>query len=223
MEATKVFDKLDELNTAIVMKDNKIQQLNYEFFLAELRSKSTPINTRPFLDFMSTLKGKNKSSGKNGISRLQTFLNAYIEESALKHLNPSLRFVNDDHDCLVRYGHGVEAPEFIFTSSSGVEYTIEAKMYWDESSFRRNLPGTNFHNADYVCLFFLKDPKYRWAFAKKEDNYEKIYKIIELAESDPHLLELKLPQRLTTISFNIRPDATDEDVPESVFYRFYTN
>ena len=147
----------------------------------------------------------------------------YIQEIALKTLNSSLKFINDDHDFLKRGGHGEDDAEFYFTASDGAVFKLEAKMYWDEKSFRENVSATNFHNADYVCLFFLKDQKYRWAFAKKEDNYGKIYRAIDLAETDPQILELKMPNILTTISFNVDKNSQDADIPEEVSYKLYNN
>ena len=82
-----VFDELNEINAQVVIKDGKIQRINFRPFLDTLydRVSTKPIlRTRNILEFMSSLQGKNKSSGKNGISRLQTFLNAYIQEIALK-------------------------------------------------------------------------------------------------------------------------------------------
>lgn len=221
-----VFDELNEINTPTVVKDGKIQRINFQPFLDKLynRVSTNPIIRTPnILEFMASLQGKNKSSGKNGISRLQSFLNAYIQESALKSINSSLKFINEDHDFLKRGGHGEDDAEFYFTASDGAVFKLEAKMYWDEASFREKLPTTNFHKADYVCLFFLKDANYRWAFAKKEDNYEKIYRAVDLIETDPQILELRLPNTLTTISFNVDKNSSDTDIPEEVSYRFYNN
>lgn len=220
-----VFDKLDEINTAVVVKDGKIQRINFAPLLDKLYDHNKYIvKTAPIIEFMSTLVGKVKSSGKNGISRLQSFLNAYIQESALQSNNSDLlQFINNDHDFLERGGHGEDDAEFYFQPQNGKTYKLEAKMYWDESSFRKNLPTTNFHDAEYVCLFFIKDSNYRWAFAKKEDNYEKIYRIIDLAETDPQILELQLPNSLTTISFIVDSEAPDTAIPEEVTYRFYNN
>lgn len=220
-----VFDELDELNTAFVMRDDKIQRINFSPLLDDLYiSKEHILKTAPILDFMASLQGRNKSSGKNGISRLQSFLNAYIQENALRRLNEdTLQFINNDHDFLLRGGHGEDDAEFYFKPQNGLTYKLEAKMYWDEASFRKNLPTTNFHNADYVCLFFIKDSNYHWAFAKKEDNYEKIYRLLELAKTDPHILDIHLQSSLTTISFDIDNNLTDSEVPEEVLYRFYNN
>ena len=221
-----VFDELNEINAQVVIKDGKIQRINFRPFLDTLydRVSTKPIlRTRNILEFMSSLQGKNKSSSKNGISRLQTFLYFYTQEIALKTLNSSLKFINDDHDFLKRGGHGEDDAEFYFTASDGTVFKLEAKMYWDEKSFRENVSATNFHNADYVCLFFLKDQKYRWAFAKKEDNYEKIYRAVDLAETDPQILELRMPNILTTISFNVDKDSKDSDIPEEIGYRRYNN
>ena len=221
-----VFDELNEINTSVVIEDGKIQRINFRPFLDTLydRVSTKPIlRTRNILEFMSSLQGKNKSSGKNGISRLQTFLNAYSQEIALKALNSSLSFINDDHDFLKRGGHGEDSADFSFTASDGAVFTLEVKMYWDETSFRKNVSATNFHDADYVCLFFLKDQKYRWAFAKKEDNYRKIYSAVDLAETDPQILELRMPNMLTTISFNVDKDSQDSDIPDEIGYRFYNN
>lgn len=222
-----VFDELNEINVAVITKDGKIQRINFAPLLEKLHIRAKGqrplIQTPLLLDFMSSLKGSVKSSGKNGISRLQTFLNAYIQENALVTSNDNVTYINDDHDYLVRGGHGEDASDLMFTASDGKTYKLEAKMYWDESSFRASLPNTNFHNADYVCLFFMHDPNYHWAFARKEDNYTEIYRLYDLRDSDPQLFEIRLPGTLSTISINVDKDATDAEVPEEVDYRFFTN
>ena len=66
---TDVFDELNEINTPVVIKDGKIQRINFRPFLDALydRVSTKPIlRTRNILEFMSSLQGKNKSSGKNG-------------------------------------------------------------------------------------------------------------------------------------------------------------
>ena len=109
------------------------------------------------LKFMAALTGKNKSGGKNGIARLQYFLNAYIQEQALKNLNrEGLSFAIDDHDGLELAGHGNPEPDFIFKSASGKTFTIDAKIYKNATSCKAISADTNFHNADYA-LAFLKD------------------------------------------------------------------
>lgn len=220
-----IYDKLTRLNVAIVSENGKITRINFEPFLRELyeNNENRLIQTAPIIEFMASLRGKRKSSGSNGVSRLQTFLNAYLQETALETLNASLQFINNDHDFLERGGHGEDDSEFYFTASDGAIYKVEAKMYWNAASFKQNLPNTNFHNADYAIIFFLKDPDFRWAFVRKTDNYEKLYKVADLAESDPHLLEIKLPSKLLTISFAVDSKSLDADIPAEVRYRFYTN
>ena len=219
------FDELNELNAPYTLVDGKIQVLNFQPFLDKLfKLKPGPIKTGALLNFMASLKGSNKSSGNNGISRLQTFLNAYVQEIALISENSDiLKFSKEDHLGLVRDGHGEKEPDFNFYSQNGNIYTIEAKMYWDQQSFETAKQDTNFHNADYVCLFFIKDTKFRWAFAKKADNYETIYKLFDLKDSDPQLLELSLPTSLQTISFDIDNKLTDADVPAEITYKFFNN
>lgn len=219
---TDVFDELNELNVPYTL-NNKIQVLNFQPFLDKLHTSKT-IKTKAILEFMASLKGTNKSGGNNGISRLQTFLNAYAQEMALLSANQNtLQFSKEDHLGLVRGGHGEKDPDFNFYAQDGQIYTIEAKMYWDQKSFEEVRDDTNFHDADYVCLFFIKDSNYRWAFAKKEDNYKKIYRVVDLIETDPQILELRLPNTLTTISFNVDKNSPDTDIPEEVSYNFYNN
>ena len=60
-----VFDELSEINTPVVIKDGKIQRINFRPFLDALydRFSTKPIlRTRNILEFMSSLQGKNKSS-----------------------------------------------------------------------------------------------------------------------------------------------------------------
>ena len=61
-----VFDELNEINAPVVIKDGKIQRINFRPFLDALydRVSTKPIlRTRNILEFMSSLQGKNKSSG----------------------------------------------------------------------------------------------------------------------------------------------------------------
>ena len=200
--------------------------INLRYFLDELHSRTEhTISTRDLIKFVSTL-GKNKTSGNNAISRLQYFLNAYIQESTLKVLNKNLEFIGNDHDVLVRGATGTNDADFYFYSIDGNTYTIDVKIFFSEASYDAAKKNTNFHNADY-SLIYLIDKK-SWYFSKKADNYSSLFSLVSLMYTDPHLNEIKLPNTLTLIRF-FTPELqssefrklSDADVPAYVNYEFY--
>jgi hypothetical protein len=206
---------------------NNLAILNYTAFWRELVTREDKlIFTANLIKFMNTLKGKNKSGGKNGISRLQFFLNAFSEELALLLANNGrLSFVGDDHFYLATGGTGTDDPDFYFTTNSGNTYTIEAKMYFTEESYYEQKKTTNFHAADY-CLAFIISTK-QWRFSRKVDDYDTLYEVSELSKSDPWLEELILPESINTVQFSVQngilSKLTDAQVPSNVNYIIYTN
>ena len=221
------FTELDTINAPIDSDDYGITTLNYNHFLAELHNRSSyTIKTTYLIPFINTL-GRNKSGGNNAIARLQYFLNAYIQEIALKSLNSDcLDFISQDHHSLIRGNTGTDDPDFCFFTSQNTAYTIDVKIFYSRAKYDKHKATTNFHKADY-CLVYLIDTK-TWRFGKKSENYSILYATNTLAITDPHLAELKLPDSLTLIrfftdelnSFQFRA-ASDADVPEMVNYEFY--
>ena len=175
--------------------------------------------------FMKTLGGKNKSGSENTIGRLQYFINAFSQELALFLANQGyIRFVGDDHYYLTRGATGTDDPDFCFTTKAGTQFTIEAKMYFSEASYHNKKATTNFHKADYCLAYIISSAK--WRVSHKIDNYNTLYDIEELAKYYPQLLEIVLPNELTTVQFSIPnlklSDLTDDQLPEKVNYTFYT-
>ena len=189
---------------------------------------SMSIYTASLIKFMQTLSN-NKSAGKNGISRLQHFLNALSQELSLFLANiDTLSFVSKDHYYLLEYGTGTNDPDFYFRPSNGNTYTLEAKMYFSRDSYTKLLATTNFHSADYVIIFIIGTKE--WLISRKIDNYSTLYSIKQLSDTDQQLTELILPEIITTIQFyttdaNTKKlaDRTDAEVPETVYYRTYNN
>lgn len=208
---------------------NGLLILNLLAMWKELYNRATrSIQTKWLKDFMKTL-GKNKSSGKNGISRLQCFLNALSQELSLLLANiKTLTFVGNDHFSLQMYGTGTNDPDFYFTPSNGNTYTLEAKMYFTKEKYNKLKTTTNFHKADYVIVFII-DTK-EWLVSRKIDNYNTLYTIEQLSGTDTHLTELILPDVVTTIQFYVEDgadaklaDRFDDEVPDTVYYNIYTN
>ena len=208
---------------------NGLLILNLLAMWKELYNRNTrTIQTKWLKDFMKTL-GKNKSSGKNGISRLQCFLNALGQELSLLLANiKTLTFVGKDHFDLRMYGTGTDDPDFYFTPSNGNTYTLEAKMYFTRDKYDENKATTNFHKADYVIVFVISTKE--WLISRKIDNYSTLFTVEQLSETDSHLAELTLPDTVTTIQFYVTDsdstklaDRFDDKVPDTVYYNIYTN
>ena len=206
--------------------------LNYGPFLHALYEReSHELKTPALAAFISTL-GRNKSGSENSIGRFQYFANAFIEEASLHKCNQKiLAFVGDDHYNLIRGATGTNDPDFYFYAKNGRTFTIEVKMYWSEESYRKELPNTNFHNADY-CIAFLISTK-QWVFSRRIDGYSKLCSASYFTNTDPWLLEITLPEKLTTIKIYV-PELdsiqfsrlTNEQLVEKypvVNYSFFTN
>lgn len=194
-------------------QDGRILSINLPSFVEALdRQNNQAINTIRLMDFVKTL-GTNKSGGKNGIFRLQCFINAYLQEQALIEANPgTLKFGNDDHYELTRGSTGTNAPDFIYQD----KYTIDAKINSSIDSYKNLLGTTNCHNADYVLVYLLAESL--WVFAKKSEKYLTLHTVDKLAETDPWLLDLNLPKAFKTFKFMVNRDDTDDQVPETVTY-----
>jgi len=220
-----------------------IVKLAFAAFLRELKARETKEAKSIYIDnlivFMKTLGGRNKTRSKNGIGRLAYFLNAFSEELSLWLANQNaLEFIGNDHFELLRGGHGTDDPDCIFTCSSGYKFTLEVKMYYDQESYNKAKIDTNFHKADY-CIAFLLESK-EWLFSRKDDNYDVLYTVDALSNSDPWLAEINLPTCITTVRFSVPgkklDDLTDEEllaaakkvyvgteVKNEVNFRFYEN
>lgn len=212
---------INEYEVPPVTKDKigKIITLNFKSFINTLMNRQDhTIKTPALIECISTL-GKNKSGSNNSIGRLQYFINAYFQEIALATENPSvLEFINDDHTILTRNNPGSNAADFKLNTDE-ITFTVEVKKYWSKDSYEKNLPYTNFHNADYALVYLIEEKV--WRFSKKSELYRKLYSIEALAKTDPWLIKIKLPTKLTSIKFYVDNNATDNEVPEKVSYSFY--
>lgn len=225
-----IFNELDVINSpTVVDENNDITRLNFAQFLSVLRTcKPTKMRTPQLIKFVNTL-GKNKSGGNNAISRLQYFLNAYIQEFVLKSANLDiLEFIGNDHDSLVKDYSGTNDADFYLHASNNITYTIDVKIFISEASFieQRQKNKINFHNADY-CLVYLIDSR-GWRFTRKLDGYKDLSTVTVFAGSDPWLGDITLPKPLTLIRFftpslksSELSKCSDVDVPEFVNYEFY--
>ena len=217
----------NNIQEAVSVDSYGFTALYFEPFLNVLKSRvNKSIETLHVKHFMSTL-GSNKSGGNNGISRLQYFLNAFIQEAALKNLNnDKLAFVGNDHYYLARGGTGTNDPDFYFYPNNGKTYTIDVKIYWSDDKYYENISTTNFHNADY-CLAYIINTK-TWKFSRKCEYYAALERTSTYYNTDPWLSEIALPQSLFLIRFftdeldstNFRK-LSDYDLPEKVKYEFY--
>ena len=201
--------------------------IHFEAFLEELKNRvPQQIVTKDIITFMTTL-GTNKSGGENAVSRLQFFLNAYIQETSLERLNKDkLVFIGDDHYSLVRGGTGTDEPDFYLYASNNARYTIDVKIYFSEESYYNNLPTTNFHKADYCLAYLIKDKA--WKFSRKLDNYCILEQASTYYKTDNWLNEITLPKNLTLIKFSTDTlsghafsKLINSEVPNVVNYNFY--
>jgi hypothetical protein len=220
-----------------------IVKLAFAAFWRELKARETKeaktIYINDLIVFMKALTGKNKSGSKNSIGRLAYFLNAFSEEVSLWLANQGkLEFIGNDHFELMRGGHGTDDPDCVFTCSNGYKFTLEVKMYYNQESYNKAKIDTNFHKADY-CIAFLLESK-EWLFSLKADNYDVLYTVEALSNTDPWLAEINLPTCITTVQFSVPGkklgDLTDEEllaaakkvyvgteVKNEVNFRFYEN
>lgn len=225
--AKTFLDAVNETDELATIDDTYgIKILNFLAFWKVLLTRPVKeIYTNLLLTFMKTL-GTNKSGGRNGISRLQYFLNAFSQEFSLFLANVArLTFIGDDHFFLVRGGTGTNDPDFLFTSRAGKQYTLEAKMYYNQASYLKNVAITNFHKADY-CIAYIIDTK-QWYFSKKSEGYTKLYTPNTLFSTDPWLSEIVLPTEVSTVQFSTPEaklgDLFDDQVLPLVTYTTYLN
>jgi hypothetical protein len=224
-----IFDEVGKVNQAVLFDESGFTAINFKQFLVELSAREKKeILTEYLINFINTL-GRNKSGGNNAISRLQYFLNAYIQEVELEKENSDiLEFIGDDHYFLVKGYKGTDEADFYLHASNGNMYTIDVKIFFSEKRFieQREANNINFHNADY-CLVYLIDSK-GWRFCRKVDGYLSLSTIVVFMGSDPWLSEIKLPKTLTLIKFFTDELTSGEfsrlsdiDVPSTVSYTFY--
>jgi hypothetical protein len=238
---------IDFVNAAVeaptVSDIHGIAKLAFTAFWRELKERETKEAKSIYIDnlisFMRALGGRNKTGSKNGIGRLAYFLNAFSEELSLWLANQNaLEFIGNDHFELIRGGHGTDDPDCVFTCSNGYKFTLEVKMYYNQESYNKAKIDTNFHKADY-CIAFILESK-EWLFSRRADNYNVLYTVEELSDTDPWLAELNLPTCITTVQFSVPGkklnDLTDEEllsaarevvegdiVKREVSFRFYEN
>lgn len=202
-------------------------RLNCGSFLNVLANRAEKIiKTADLIRFFDTL-GRNKSGSNNNIGRCKYFLNAFSVEIPLVEANPDkLQFIGDDHLSFIRGATGTDDPD-LYLFDNGNTYTIEVKTYWSIESYFKNRPTTNFHNADYCLAFILKSKQ--WVFSKRSEYYSVLYTSDD-AMLDSCLKTIKLPNKITTISFFVPncsssefDQLTDDMVPETVYYTFYEN
>lgn len=206
-----------------------IEKLPFNDFLTYLRSSTKNyFPTKRLIEFMKTIGGKNKTGGKNGIIRLQYFLNAYIQEISLENLNKNyLSFCGNNHTELIKNSNGDDLPDFIFRSTTApkAKMSVETKMYIDKESYFKYLFSTNMHNADYIFLYCIKDSA--WYIACKEEDYQNIYSLDEINNKWPWLSVINFPSHLSTFTFYVPAseqnsiklkDLYDLQVPETVFF-----
>lgn len=192
------------------------------FFRALALRSENKMTSAGLLDFMKNVGGKNKTGGKNCITRWQYFMNAFSMELALLLTNPkTFSFVGNDHYELVEYSHGTDDPDFYFKASNGIIYTIEAKMFKSTSSYTEKYSSTNFHKADYCLVFVFSTAD--WFISRKQDNYEVLYSLNQAAGSEPWLSEIKLPKNLfrlyiTDVNGGNISQLTDKQIPEQIAY-----
>jgi hypothetical protein len=218
---------IKSIEDPVSVDEHGFTAIHFELFLAELKNRSPQcIITRDIITFMNTL-GKNKSGGNNAVSRLQFFLNAYIQEISLERLNTdTLVFIGDDHYSLIRGGTGTDDPDFYFYASNNARYTIDVKIYYSEESYYKNLQTTNFHKADYCLVYLIKDKA--WKFSRKLDSYSILEQASTYYKTDPCLNEIILPKNLNLVKFftdtlsgHAFSKLIDSDVPNTVNYDFY--
>lgn len=209
----------------------RITEIKFSEFDAELRRRQSigihTVRTSHLLDFMRTLRGANKSSGKNGISRLQCFVNSAHDEYGFVEADPEhMSFVVDDHDSLKAHGHGYDAPDLKFVDASGNIHSIEIKRYYSTETAANMLSSTNFHAAEICLCLILSD--HMWKVRLQSDNYATLYDVTEASLQLPWISQIKFPSHVTTTRFYISGDSkrlaelTDEQVPETVNFSIKT-
>ena len=233
----KLFDEdlTDELTQEIEVANNKMiidkatigNFLSFPKFIDELKTREIKkIKTPALIEFMSTLQGKNKTGGSNGITRLQYFLNAYLQEFELVLKNKKMNFLGTNHFGLDRNGVGDDKPDLVYKTLNGPrdDTYLEAKIYWNFSSYFEHLEITNFHQADFILIYFISEKQ--WRIAYKNDDYKVLYTKEQIVEKCPWLSDLILPN-FETINFTAKRQSisklSDSEVPLEVNYTFYRN
>lgn len=235
VDSTKLLDEelTDELEQDLEDSKDKMvvdsttigNYLSFPKFIDELKTRDIKkIKTPALLEFMSTLQGKNKTGGSNGITRLQYFLNAYLQEFELVLKNKFMKFFGTNHFGLERNGIGDDKPDLVYETLNGprdITY-LEAKIYWDFSSYSNHLDTTNFHNADFVLAYFISENQ--WRITYKNDDYKILYTKDQIVKKCFWLANLILPS-FETIKFTVNGQSisklTDNEIPSEVEYTFY--
>jgi len=196
----------------------ELKEIKFEKFLIDLEMRPIKVLTaeevESLKDFMSTIKGDNKTDALNGIKRLQYFLNAYIQEKHTKANNEAMGidFAGEDHEGLQRDGHGEKAADFVF-KKDGQVYSADCKMYKDKDSYFTNRSKTYFHEADFAFCYFMDTGEAGYTI--KEESYDKIHPAEELTER----FGIMLPTNLTTINLHTGK-VTDDKLKGPVKYYF---
>lgn len=202
-----------------------MKELDFKWFIEKLKERNPKI-IHPhckggITEFMASLKGENKTPAKNGLKRLQYFLNAYFQEDAVIKANiDKISYNGEGHFALEFGGAGTNPADLILTANNGNKYTIEVKLYMSEGSRQAAFSKTNFHKADYCFLYIISE--HAWYVLKKVDNYNKKYTVDEIKETDPWLSDVRFPS-FEYIKFQVNDDMSDSEVPNAVKYAFGIN
>lgn len=192
-------------------------------FVQELYERSingeTSFKTINILSFMRTVKGNNNTKVKNGVKKLQYFLNACIQEYLmLKYNASSLCFIRDDHRFLKANSFGADVPDFFLMKNGQKVCKLEAKMFYSTSTYLSTYTTINFHKADYVAVYVIDERA--WYFSRKIDNYSELYKQDALiGQHSEEVKKLVLP-KVPRVFFDVSESAVDKDVPEFVNFKF---
>lgn len=208
-----------------------INQIIYKDFIDRLKTSDEPLYLAPYIDFMQTLDNFEDNDGNqiqtmhatNSIKWLQKFINGYMQEANFKHLNPSLKFIESNHDGLVRGSTGSNIPDFEF-NLAGNTYELETKIYSTKANFEAIENGKSFHGAKFVVAFCLDDGKYYWR-VRINDNVYSYSSVIANEDLTPQLKAfigwIKLPKYQTMLRIKVPSNLTDNQLPEVANYEFY--
>lgn len=206
----------------LVNADGTIKQINLWSAFQLLSNRSDKrLYIKKLIPFMSTI-GRNKSFSKNRVGQFQAFLNAAQMELALFLVNRGfLQFCNANPNLLSLGQHGTDNSDFKFIYDNQ-EYGLEAKMYKTEEKYWQNKASTNFHpNTNFVIIFILATKT--WFFARKIDNYNKLYTFTEITQLEPALKQLRIPKHLVTIHFKVDNTLSDDQVlAQTDYIDYYT-
>lgn len=198
----------------------ELKEIDFKKFLQnlELRTKweLTKDEVASIKAFMKTIKGSNKTGAKNGIKRLQYFLNAYIQESTIVAMNSGkIDYFEEGHLSLIQNGHGENAPDLKFSYKNKM-IPVECKMFYSNETYQNFLDAgkINFHNASYCFIYFIKDKASVWT--KANEGFRMLHSVEELVNGDFFIL---LPEKLSLINFNAE-NVTDEQIEGPISYSF---